>query len=97
MGYSPKAEEELTMKREQPKSTEQSVHLRLISKESSRGSTNASEGADAWSFELRVPHTKDLQKSQKPGSQELRVQLAMRTANKLSLREQGSWKTPLTE
>jgi hypothetical protein len=82
---------------EQPKSPETSDHLRLISKKSSRGLTNASEGTEAWSLELRVPRKKDLQKSPKSWQPGFRVQHAARTTKKLSLREQGSWKTPLTK
>ena len=67
----PKGRKGAHHKKEQPKSPEQSVHLRLISKGSSRGSTDASEAAQAWSLEFRVPHTKDLQKALNPGSQDL--------------------------
>ena len=84
-------------KTEQPKSPETSARLRLISKKSSRGLTNASEGTEAWSLELRVPRKKDLQKSPKSWQPGFRVQPAARTTKKLSFREQDSWKTPLTK
>ena len=71
-----------TRQTEQPKSPETSARLRLISKKSSRGLTNASEGAEAWSLELREPRKKDLQKSPKSWQPGFRVQPAARTTEK---------------
>ena len=69
-------------KTEQPKSPETSVRLRLISKKSSPGLTNASEGTEAWSLELRVPRKKDLQKIPKSWQPGFGVQPAARTTEK---------------
>ena len=52
---------------------------------------------EAWSLELRVPHKNDLQKNPKSWQPGFRVQHAAGTTEKLSLREQGSWETPLTK
>ena len=68
-------------KEEQPKNPELSARFQLIGKESSR---NVSEGAEAWSLELRVPHKTDSQKSPKSWKPGCRVQPAARTTKKLS-------------
>jgi len=95
--FSPQWQKKAHHKEKQSKNPEPSARLRLISKMSSRGLTNASEGTEAWTLELGVPRKKDLQKSPKSWQPGFRVQLAARTTEKLSLREQGSWETLLTK